>query len=115
MAFALAFDAMIAVGRVGFGQQALSLTQYEMPQILLLAGVVIYALAHVPERLAAWPDSGGSRAVTAGLGALAVLLAIQIPMSAVVGTEAARTFSQMAQSTARLTVNVPRDPPESWL
>ena len=83
VAFALAFDAMIAVGRVGFGQQALSLTQYEMPQILLLAGVVIYALAHVPERLAAWPDSGGSRAVTAGFGALAVLLAIQIPMSAV--------------------------------
>ena len=46
--FGLLFDLMLALSRMGEGVQAAGLNRYTMPNVILLAGILIFVCAHVP-------------------------------------------------------------------
>ncbi len=56
--FALLFDLMIALSRVGQGAVGAGRNWYTMPNVILLTGIVVYACAHLPDARAVRERSG---------------------------------------------------------
>jgi len=105
--FAVAFDLVTAVGRVGAGSQtavAQINSRYSMPNLILLVGIVIYAWAHIPQVKA----SSALRVV--GFGALMAFLVLQCVVGTVVAVTDGQQFHQGNINGARIMVNLDRVP-----
>ena len=106
--FGLLFDLTIATGRSGAGvAAAVSFNRYVMANLILLTGVVIYALARVP-------TASGHRAVShswrvygtyLALIALALFVVIQVSESTRFGLTNGRSTSTVRINEARYFVN----------
>jgi hypothetical protein len=114
IAFALLFDVMLAVGRAGNGELgALANNRFVMPNLLLLVGIVSYALAHVPP----WPGapvearSGGRRWLQwSALGLLSVFVVVQAIWATKFGLDNGQSSRTLQASRARTVVNLQRQP-----
>jgi hypothetical protein len=114
--FALLFDSMLAVGRAGGpGAElgALFNNRYVMPNLLLLLGIVSYALAHIP----AWPwaaaEAGSNRRrwlQWAALGLLSVFVVGQTIWATKFGIANGESSRGLLVGQARTVVNLQRQP-----
>jgi hypothetical protein len=111
--FALLFDVTIAIGRTGAGpRDAIVSNRYVMPNIILLTGIVIYALARIPPLRLPAPD-GGKRVYATWLAllALAVVVGVQVVVATGFGLNNARLNRKDLVSGVHLVVHLDRVPP----
>ena len=110
--FGLLWDAMIALGRTGYGVDlVIGLNRYVMPNIVLLTGLAMYALAHAPRLLLA--SRGNTRATVLTwvmFSLLALFLVGQIAQSTDFGLVNGAAAQRMFTLEARLWVNLDRVP-----
>ena len=101
----LTFDVVIAFGRLGFGDATTG--QYAMPQTLLLAGLVIFAVSHLP-----FGSGDQSLSVFAVLGysAIVIIVIAQTMTAMDFGLHQANVTKQSAILEARLYANFARIP-----
>ena len=85
--FGLLWDAMIALGRTGYGVDlVIGVNRYVMPNIVLLTGIAIYALVRAPRLLRSL--KGNTRATAATWSALlvfALFLVVQLSSQQTLG------------------------------
>ena len=108
--FGVLYDLTVAVGRAYFEPGAL-INRYVMPNLLVLLGIVVYALAHIPSWRAT-TGKGTMRYVVprAALATLAILLIIQSVIATRVGIETGHATEQAASYDARVIANFDRIP-----
>jgi len=94
--FALLFDFLIAIGRIGEGWPVALSSRYTMPNLILLVGIVIYACEHL------W----AFRFRRVGLGLSGALLVAQCVMATQFGLASGRTTHQAHETDARIVVNL---------
>jgi hypothetical protein len=103
IAFALQFDLMVALSRLGLGTTAAGVNRYTMPNLLLLCGIVMYAAAHARES----PRATGKTSPDAILGIAAVVALVMV--QAIVATDFGITYGRAqkrhAAEVARVFVN----------
>jgi hypothetical protein len=105
--FALFFDLTIVVGRGGTGVVgAINFNRYLMANLILLAGIVVWALARLsairlPATRSRWHAVGSSVL----FGALAIFLVVQVVESTSFGVTNGRNGSALRVEFARLFVN----------
>ena len=101
----LTFDVLIALGRVGFGDD--KNPQYAMPQTLLLAGLIIFAVSRLSSR-----NRDRSRSVLAALGypTLVMIVIVQAITATDFGLQQANLIKKAALLSARIEVNAARIP-----
>jgi len=111
--FALLFDVTIAIGRTGAGpRDAIVSNRYVMPNIILLTGIVIFALARIPPlRLPA--TDGGKRVYATWLAllAVAIVVGVQVVVATGFGLNNARLNRADLLSGVHLVVHLDRVPP----
>jgi hypothetical protein len=108
--FGVLFDVTIAIGRAHFAPGALT-NRYVMPNLLILLGIVVYALAHVP-RWKLITEKGTFRYViqSAALVSVVAILIVQSVVATQVGIEAGHDTEQAASYNARVIANFDRIP-----
>jgi hypothetical protein len=115
ISFAILFDVMISLGRAnGTLLGALDNNRYVMPNLILLLGIIAYALAQV----SAWrrtPDTNNVRFFGRSLmlGALAIFFVVQVVVAAQFGIRNGNFTTAFAKNDARLVVNLDRIPPSA--
>jgi hypothetical protein len=110
--FALLYDLLIVEGRSSIGLAGvLSGNRYVLPNLLLVLGIFVYALAHMPGRD---PDPGENRWRFAlrwsAIGVLAVFLLAQLAVAVPFGRHNGFLTKQSNVSFARTLVNLDRYP-----
>ena len=99
------FDVLIALGRLSFGGAPAG--QYAMPQTLLLAGLVIFAISRLP-------SGGGARALSGfalfGYSAMVILVLAQTVIATDFGLRQGNAIKQSAIQQARLDANFAQVP-----
>jgi hypothetical protein len=103
--FALLFDVSISVGRVSLGINGALASRYTMANLLLLMGVILFAL----QRLEMWRQArtfSTSPLRVAGIAIVAVALVAQIALSARYGIENAQATRDQRILGARIAVNL---------
>ena len=108
--FALLFDLMLALSRLGDGIQAAGLNRYTMPNVILLVGVVVYAWGHVPSWKAVRAMTGRERLTQLALGLLAAFVVAQCAVATHFGITDGATVRDANAATARVAVNLDRIP-----
>ncbi len=110
--FGLLWDAMIAGGRTGVGVDFLiGINRYVMPNIVVLTGIVMYALAQTPRLRHSSTRITRVTVVTwLTLSALALFLVVQIAQSTDFGLVNGAAAHRMFTLEARLWVNLDRVP-----
>jgi hypothetical protein len=105
--FALFFDLTIVVGRAGTGVAgAVYSNRYLMANLILLLGVVMWALARLPAfRLRAVGVSWRVVGTSALLAALAIFMVVQVVTATTFGVSNGRSGSALRVEFARLFVN----------
>jgi hypothetical protein len=101
----LMFDVLIALGRLGFDDT--NTGQYAMPQTLLLAGLVIFAVSRLQSGSRAQALSGFA---LLGYSAIVILVLAQTVTAMDFGLQQARATKQSATLQARLDANLARIP-----
>jgi hypothetical protein len=122
--FGVLYDVTVAMGRAYFEPGAL-VNRYVMPNLLILLGIVVYALAHIPSwtpinwRTIKTPINwrtikrrGALRYVTqwAAVVTVGILLIIQSVIATRVGIETGRATEQAASYNAQVIANFDRIP-----
>ncbi len=109
--FALLFDLMLAISHVGEGLQAAGFNRFSMPNIILLVGIVVYTLAHVPNlrKLRERPNER-ARLKILGFVMLTVLLISQCVVATRFGITNGSIIKADNVTTARVVVNLDRIP-----
>jgi len=103
--FALQFDLMLAVSRLGQGAAGAGKNWYTMPNIILVSGIVVYAAGHPPD-LRAWKPNGRRHTLaTAGMVALTAFLVVQFAVATRFGIVQARSHRARNVLVARVIVN----------
>lgn len=106
--FGILFDLMIALGRFGDGPSgAVNQNRYTMPNLVLLAGIVIYACAHLPSfgtELRPVGRPGWLRLL--GFSTLCVFLLVQFVAVTEFGIKYGRATHQAHETDARVVVNL---------
>jgi hypothetical protein len=117
--FAALNDGSLVVGRLGFGSPGDG--EYTLPQVVLLAGILIYIWGHLTTRPSdASVGSWRRNARVIGYGTLCCLLAVQLIISMNYGLKEAAKRQRLTSDTGRLVVNLNQIPPaqvgcdESW-
>lgn len=111
VAFSLLFDVLIALGRGSGGQVALG-NRYVMANLVLLAGLVIYAYKAFPQRYRASPrDDRPSLLATFAVFISAFFLVAQVVGATEYGVHAGRDTRSIRLQDAQLAVNRNRLPP----
>ncbi len=101
--FAVLFDISIALGRVSLGMSGALASRYTMANLLLVLGIVLFALPRLPR----WLDAPEPRAPrTLAVAALATLLVLQIAAGTVGGLDGARSTLAMEKTAARIATNL---------
>ena len=111
--FSLLFDVTIAVGRGGSGVAgAVNANRFVMANVILLTGIVIYALARVPtHRLSVTNGRWKAYGVYLALLGLAAFLVVQVTVATGFGLTNARTASSQRNAEALLFVSFVVDYP----
>jgi hypothetical protein len=111
--FALLFDVTIAIGRTGAGpRDAIVSNRYVMPNIVLLTGIVIYALPRIPPlRLPTTDDGKRVYATWIALLALAIVVGVQVVVATGFGLNNARLNRADLLSGVHLVVHLDRIAP----
>lgn len=112
--FSLTFDATIALGRSGLTPSgAVNNNRYVMANLILLAGIVIYAWAHIPP-LHVLTANGPWRVYASWLAlvGLAIFLCVQAETSTHFGLTNGRVFRLSTRGSAQFFVNLDRLPPQ---
>ena len=104
IAFALLFDVTIAIGRTGAGpRDAIISNRYVMPNLILLTGIVIYALARIPPlRLPTTNDGKRVYVAWSALLVLAIFLGVQVVVATGFGLSNGRLNRDDLASGARV-------------
>jgi hypothetical protein len=111
IAFAVLYDLMIALSHLGEGLRSAGDNRFVLPNFLLLAGVLVYAWAHVPhvhtpgERIE-W----GTRIRVVGLAILSAFVVAQCVVTTQFGLTYGRALHSANVTTARVVVNFDRIP-----
>jgi hypothetical protein len=110
--FSLSFDAILTLGRSSEGLSgALFDNRYVMPNLILLAGIIIYAWTHMPPlRLPAASDLPHVRLTWLTLFALTIFLVVQAWVATGFGLANGRQNRGFLNNQARLVVNLDRVP-----
>jgi hypothetical protein len=109
--FALLFDVTVSLGRGLMGPfGAANSNRYVMANLILLMGIVMYALAHIPHRLRAAKAPWQRRAAWMALCVLALFLTVQVTEATEFGLTNGRAVSESLTTEARLVVNEDRVP-----
>jgi hypothetical protein len=110
--FSLLFDATITWGRLGEGPAGSVISnRYVLPNLVLLAGIVMYAWAHMPPiRVPSSEVGWKAYAAWASLLALAIILVVQVIVSTEVGLTAGRNTRVFENAGAQLVTNLNRVP-----
>jgi hypothetical protein len=110
IAFGVLFDVLIADGRLTYGLSDALADSYTMPQLVLLAGVVIYAFGHVPSpqvsRVVGWRGRVG----VIGYVALLIFVAVQVVVATPYGIYDGRVAQEHAVREGRLLANLSQIP-----
>ena len=101
----LTFDVVIALGRLGFGDTATG--QYAMPQTLLLAGLIIFAVPRMPLGSGVQALSGFA---LLGYSAIVIIVIAQTVIATDFGLHQANAIKQSADLQARVDANFARIP-----
>ena len=111
--FALFWDAMITVGRTGFGLSlVISINRYVMPNLILLTAVVMYAWANRPPwHSSSAPDPRRKWVAWVPILVLAVFVVVQVFASTQFAFSNGREVHAAFDKSARLWVNLDRVPP----
>jgi hypothetical protein len=111
IAFALQFDLMLALSRLGQGARGAGKNWYTMPNVILLSGIVVYASGHVPDlRKARGPGGGRKPLERFAFIALAAFLVVQCVVATQFGITNGRFQRKYATNIARVMVNLPAIP-----
>jgi hypothetical protein len=105
--FAVLFDISIALGRVSLGMSGALASRYTMANLLLVLGVLLFALPRLPRVLDTPPPP--ARQVLA-VAALATILIVQIAVGTVGGLDGAQSTLATEKTGARIAVNLPAIP-----
>jgi hypothetical protein len=107
--FALQFDLMVALSRLGLGTNAAGVNRYTMPNLVLLCGIVMYAAAQLPagHSRRARP---GSRPAMVLVAAVAAIVVVQGVVGTRFGITYGRAQKAFAVDIARVVVNYPHMP-----
>jgi len=109
--FALLFDLMLALSRMGEGLTAASLDRYTMPNIIMLVGIVVFGWAHVPSFGHIHRRLDGVRWLQlVGSLVLAVFVVVQCTVATQFGITNARQLRAANERVARVVVNLDRLP-----
>jgi len=110
--FGLLYDLVIVEGRAATGLNgAVGNNRYVLPNLIMLLGVVIYALTHIPPRRRALGEAQwrfGLRWLVVGV--LGVFLATQLVVSTRFGTRNGVLSKDISVTAARIMVNLDRVP-----
>jgi hypothetical protein len=113
--FGLFWDTMIAIGRSFWGVNEALGTRFVLPNLMVLLGIVVFGLAHVPERHTMRTRSmTGQRLVWLGLVAIAAVLVVQLVASTTFGLSNSAARAAGARSNARIFANFDKIPPGRW-
>ena len=114
IAFSLLWNVTITLGRsAGGSSSAVTTNRYVMANIVLLTGIVMYALVRTPpRRLLANNRTWKTRTASLALLALALFLVVQVTGSTGFGLSSGRAISTSLTEEARLIVNEDRLPPK---
>ena len=108
--FGVFFDVIIAIGRAFWAPGALT-NRYVMPNLLILLGIVVYALAHVPSwKIVAEKGALRYAMQSAALGSVVAVLVIQSVVATQVGIGAGHATEQAGSYNARVIANFDRIP-----
>ncbi len=109
--FALLFDLMLALGRLGEGVVGAGLDRYTMPNIILLFGIVVYVWAQVPNlRKIRKRINSRDRVKILGCATLLGLLIVQCVVATQFGITNGITMKADTVTVARVVVNLDRIP-----
>lgn len=103
--FALLFDASITVGRGGMGASGGTVNHYVMPNLVLLTGIVIYGLAHVPTRRQMGRGGWQLYVKCLALLALGIFVVVQVTATIDFGVTNGRTTDTLGRQEAQFFVN----------
>ncbi len=106
--FSLLMNAVVAFGRTGEGLfSAVNSNRYEFPNLVLLAGIVLYSWAHMPSyRPSLAVHRGWARIAWLPIVVLAVFLGIQVVVATEFGLNNGRLERAWLVEGARLAVNL---------
>ncbi len=113
--FALLFDAMTAIGRDG-APLATAVApindRWTLPNVILLAGIVVYAWAHVPNLIRAYREAHGRPELfkLISFGTLMAFVVVQCALATNYGLTYGRESQQRDVASARIVVNLGRLP-----
>jgi hypothetical protein len=104
----LLIDAEVALGRTGEGLfSAINSNRYELPNLILLSGIVVFAWGHMPSWRSSFSFSrDGVVAASLPIVVLAVFLGFQVVLSTEFGLTNARLESGWLADGARVAVNL---------
>lgn len=105
--FAVLFDTSIALGRVSLGMSGALASRYTMANLLLVLGILLFALPRLPRVLDTAPPP--TRQVLA-VAALATVLVVQIAAGTVGGLVGAQSTLAGEKTGARIATNLPAIP-----
>jgi hypothetical protein len=106
--FSLLMNAVVAFGRTGEGLfSAVNSNRYEFPNLVLLAGIVLYSWAHMPSyRPSSAAQRGWALIAWLPIVVLAVFLGIQVVVATEFGLDNGRLERAWLVEGARLAVNL---------
>ena len=104
--FALQFDLMVALSRLGLGTTAAGVNRYTMPNLMLLCGIVMYAVC--ARRAESTREQPGRRARLRSSASppSALLVVLQVVVATDFGLTYGRAQKQHAREAARVFVNL---------
>ena len=116
IAFGVLFDLLITESRAGEGLTlVVRSSDYTMPNLLLLLGIVIYACEHVPPvRLSLRPVNGLRLGGNVLVAALALFVVAQVILATEYGVAGGRVRHAALETDARVVVNSGHIPANKW-
>ena len=108
--YALLFDLTLALGRSGQRNVAGQQGRYTMPNLILVAGILVFACAHPPRLRAARDGDRGALAVAGAFAALAVFVVALGITTTQYGIRQARVLRAHQVRDAQTIVNLDRVP-----
>jgi hypothetical protein len=114
--FAVLFDFTIVLGRTAYGPNSvLQDNRYVMPNLLLLLGIVIYALVHIRFRKRAPVDDWWRFYLRwSAVAVLGIFLICQVVIATGFGIKNGGLSERIEVGQARVVVNLDRMPRSAW-